>query len=612
MNFQEEKLRKYSLVNSLFFLILFIILFTIVFLNQNYQYNELNTSRYTNHLEKDLKEKMIFKIDSLKDLIDLYHQNSKKTLKEDIKTSLDNLFIVLQKVYDSNKTKLSNEELKTLIIKTIESFNNSKKNGYYFAIDMNSTKTYVHAREDFVGKTMIQIDGMNALAVFNNYKKALIDSTYNGGFAQAKVAKPNTKSMNLHDKITYIKNFKPFDIMVGIGVYLDDYLEYEKDRIKEYIIKKDVEDGNFFFFDNDLNMSMKELFYDNFKNSKIISLEDNFIEYILNGEIKLAYIQKYENWDWFIGINLNKSKMNKLIKENSEDFYNQLKAQIFSLLTYGLIFIFLAVMSSLYFSKKVEEKFKILKKELDEINELNIKLKESNHLSEIFLIENVKINQISIMINSLIHQWYRPLNLIALKITNAQLDILNRKFTQEDILKLINEIETSISFISQTTFTFTNFFKKESQYSSFNIYETISKFIFIFDEVFKMNKIDIFYEIDKKSFLTCDENYLKQVLMSIVFNSVDILSIKKQENKRIKISLIDDNDYYILTIEDNAGGIDENLLPNKLFEYKVSTKKDNLGLGLYLSKFIIEDKLNGKITANNSIDGAIFNIYLPK
>ena len=612
MNFQEEKFRKYSLINSLFFLILFIVIFTIVFINQNYRYNDLNTLKYKNHLEKDLKEKMIFRIDSLKDLIDLYHQNSQKTLKEDIKTSLDNIFVVLQKVYDSNKTKLTNQELKELIIKTINSFNNSKKNGYYFAIDMNSTKTYVHAREDFVGKSMIQIDGMNALEVFNSYKKALIDSPYNGGFAQAKVAKPNTKSMKLYDKTTYIKNFKPFDIMVGIGVYLDDYLEFEKDRIKNYIKTKNVDDGNFFFFDYNLNKSIKELFYENFRNARIISIENDFIEYSLNEEINLAYIYKYEDWNWYIGINLNKNKMNNLIEQNTQGFYEQLNAQIFLLITYGLIFIFFAVITSLYFSKKVEEKFKILKKELDEKNELNIKLKESNHLSEIFLIENVKINQISIMINSLIHQWYRPLNLIALKITNAQLDILNRKFTQEDIIRLINDIENSISFISQTTYTFTNFFKKESQYKAFNIYETVSKFIFIFDEIFKMNKIEVFYEIDKKSAIYCDENYLKQVLMSIVFNSVDILSIKKQENKEIKISLLENESYFILKIEDNAGGIDVKLLPDKLFEYKVSTKKDNLGLGLYLSKFIIEDKLNGKITANNSLDGAIFNIYLPK
>ena len=109
------------------------------------------------------------------------------------------------------------------------------------------------------------------------------------------------------------------------------------------------------------------------------------------------------------------------------------------------------------------------------------------------------------------------------------------------------------------------------------------------------------------------ENEMMQVLLNIFNNSKDAFNDKKEmENKIINCSFKIQNNTGVIKIEDNAGGIPTELLPEKIFENYVSTKGDKgTGIGLNISKSIIEKKFSGNISAKNVKNGAQFTIELP-
>jgi signal transduction histidine kinase len=107
-------------------------------------------------------------------------------------------------------------------------------------------------------------------------------------------------------------------------------------------------------------------------------------------------------------------------------------------------------------------------------------------------------------------------------------------------------------------------------------------------------------------------NEVRQVLLNILKNAEDVLQDKEIKDASICISGYKDEEYVYLVVEDNAGGVPDDIIKN-IFEPYFSTKiaKDGTGLGLYMSKTIIEDHCKGSLKVENSEDGARFTIALP-
>jgi len=100
---------------------------------------------------------------------------------------------------------------------------------------------------------------------------------------------------------------------------------------------------------------------------------------------------------------------------------------------------------------------------------------------------------------------------------------------------------------------------------------------------------------------------LKQVILNLIKNAEDILIDKNIENPLIKIETKDN----ILMISDNGGGVPDSIV-DSIFDpyFSTKTKKDGTGLGLYMSKTIIEEHCNGTLTITNNEDGAVFKVEL--
>ena len=131
--------------------------------------------------------------------------------------------------------------------------------------------------------------------------------------------------------------------------------------------------------------------------------------------------------------------------------------------------------------------------------------------------------------------------------------------------------------------------------------------------LFDKNQIKLDIDIDSEITYFGYKNELSQVLLSILNNSKDALIENTISNRLINISLIQSKNNLLIIIEDNAKGIKESILGN-IFDPYFSTKntKNGTGLGLYMSKIIINEHFKGNISANNRNDGLEIVIKIPK
>ena len=156
--------------------------------------------------------------------------------------------------------------------------------------------------------------------------------------------------------------------------------------------------------------------------------------------------------------------------------------------------------------------------------------------------------------------------------------------------------------------------KEKKEYKEIILQERIENTFKILEASLKNNQIDLIDDIDyfNPITLTTVAGELEQVIINIVNNSKDVLLEQQRTDGWIKVHLTTLDNSALLTIEDNGGGISDDVMPHIFDEYFTTKNSDNgTGLGLYMSYRIITESLQGQIYAKNSENGAKFFILLP-
>ena len=260
-----------------------------------------------------------------------------------------------------------------------------------------------------------------------------------------------------------------------------------------------------------------------------------------------------------------------------------------------------------------------LKTKSDEVSELNSTLEErvqielqKNRTKDAQLIHQSRLAQMGEMLSMIAHQWRQPLNAISAESSNLLLKSKLHKINDEIILEASQNISEYSQHLSETIDDFRDFFKpdKEKIQTSFHtIIDSVHKLI---ETTLEHKNIPLIKELESEETFESYPNELKQVVLNLIKNAEDALVESKIENPFIKIHTYTKmHNCHILEVSDNAGGIDEVIL-GKIFDPYFSTKseKDGAGLGLYMSKMIIQEHCKGKIDAINTKDGAMFRIIL--
>jgi len=223
------------------------------------------------------------------------------------------------------------------------------------------------------------------------------------------------------------------------------------------------------------------------------------------------------------------------------------------------------------------------------------------------------------MIGNIAHQWRQPLTVLSLLIQDAEDAFIYGDLNANYVKNMSTEAMRQIDFMSHTIEDFRNFFRPDKAKTNFNLTDAVIKAIEIIKSTLQSSHIQIFYEnLDSDTSVFGYHNEFQQVIINLCNNSRDAIleyRMKKGENFageiHFSVKKIDQNVY--LTIGDNGGGISENIL-ERIFEPYYTTKDESkgTGVGLYMSKTMIEENMSGKLLVSNSHDGAVFTIILPE
>lgn len=227
------------------------------------------------------------------------------------------------------------------------------------------------------------------------------------------------------------------------------------------------------------------------------------------------------------------------------------------------------------------------------------------------LMQQSKSAQMGDMINMIAHQWRQPLNAISaatIKLgMQSELDML----TKEEIEKTMHFIEKMTQKMSQTINDFMEFNKPTNQKEDINFDEIIEDILKIMGSQLTNNNIKLHTSIEKDLYYYTYKKELEHVLINLIANAKDALEALDDTQKNINIYIYKKQQLYVIKIADNAGGIDDDVI-HRIFDPYFTTKDSykGTGLGLYMSKKILQEYLHGDIFVRNKNAGAEFTIIL--
>ena len=236
-------------------------------------------------------------------------------------------------------------------------------------------------------------------------------------------------------------------------------------------------------------------------------------------------------------------------------------------------------------------------------------LKEQEKL----MIQQSKMAEMGEMIGNIAHQWRQPLNALSLKIVTLDKKNRNKTIDEEFVLEFVQKSTNIINKMSDTIDDFRNFFKPDKQKEIFNLHDAVNDTITFIQDSLHNKKIEISLIGEQNCEMFGFKNEFSQVLLNIINNSKDAIILNNIQNGKIDIKLLSDENEFQVIIEDNGGGIDEDII-HRIYEPYFTTKHkaDGTGIGMYMSKMIIENSMNGRIEMSNIPGGTQTIIYLKR
>lgn len=563
---------------------------------------------------------------------------------------------VYEKINYYSSKKDFDDEVKEYLLEEIARIKYEHGNGYIFITDYEGNML-VHIDNEIVGKNKLDWKDENGFEII----KEIINSAKNGGgyLSYGGVKKPTTNLVSF--KTTFVKGFDKLNWAIGAGFYNDDLNNIIESRKKEIEEKFKEDIKNIFIFIICFTIiliylaivisdAMKEKFEEykteieeeidkNRKKNIMLEKEINHrneYEKVINAtclvsisDIKGRIVYANKEFCEISGYKESEliGKNHKILKhpQMSKEFYENLWSTILSgriwkgihknLTKDGKTIYLNTTIAPLKNHKGQIIRFIATRFDVTEQMKMQEELKEKENI----LIHQSKMASMGEMIGAIAHQWRQPLSLISTTATGIKIQNEYGILDKSQLEESMDSINNSIQHLSNTIDDFRNFFIPNKEKKSFDAKNSFTKVFKLTEAQFVNKNISILNEIESIELFGLENEFI-QVLINILNNAKDEL-IKHENLKRmVKINTRCENEMVIISILDNAGGIEEQII-NKIFEPYFTTKINagGTGIGLSMSKSIIEKHMDGKLEVINSeftfenetYKGANFRIFLP-
>jgi signal transduction histidine kinase len=233
---------------------------------------------------------------------------------------------------------------------------------------------------------------------------------------------------------------------------------------------------------------------------------------------------------------------------------------------------------------------------------LKLILDEKQEQQEL-LVHQSKLASMGEMIGNIAHQWKQPLTYLSYNFMNLREASKRNLLDDVYLSKKLDKADVQLEFMSKTIDSFRDFYLPNKEKELFSLEKASLETVEIMSYQFKQHRIEVKIDVKVDSKLKLYKNQYKQVLLNLLTNAKDVFIQRDIEHPKIIITI----DKNIISVLDNAGGIPTEII-NRIYEPYFTTKKEGSGIGLYMSKMIIEKDMDGRLMVENYLEGALFKI----
>lgn len=280
-----------------------------------------------------------------------------------------------------------------------------------------------------------------------------------------------------------------------------------------------------------------------------------------------------------------------------------------------LLFIISGVISTIFAIRRVIEANKVNKQLLQLNEDLENRIKKAikeKEEQQALLVNQARSASMGEMIGNIAHQWRQPLNALGLVIQNIKVSYEMDELDDDFLDRSLKKANLLTSEMSKTIDDFRNFFKPNKVKLNFDIGKKIKESLFLLNSSFNQYEIKIIKDIKEEIKYMGFPNEFSHCILNILNNSKDAFEENEIEDRVINVSANKNQKSVIIEIKDNAGGIPKDI-EEKIFDPYFTTKDEGkgTGIGLYMTKIIIEKNMNGSIKTKSVENGTVFIIELP-
>jgi len=630
---REKNIPRLMIMIPVAAIVVLTVLITYFYISYRHQHFKLESERLKQEYIEGEKNQLKNRLESLYLLLTKKYTNMEKPMSEElvsrIKVAHDTA-TYLHKRYSRGYNEKAVQELILGALSRMKWHNKddfiwvSDKKGNILLSQNEESEQNLWDYKDADGRLIIQEE----IEAVNKYNEAFLKTRFDP-------LKPRAQLM-------YVKDFGHYDWFFGTGMHhLDEY-----ERIKQGVISTlmaiQTDPDEYYYIVN----SKGDIIYHPTMElgSNILELKDKQGFAYIKEQIKVAknegagyvrYISKsrrygvvstkttlsiyFKPFDWVVSTGFYATNIQNAIDKQQNILKDDIEKEIQTILIFSFALAIIVILLTLGFSRRISDIFidyknRVRKRE-DALHELNDSLKEQVRVEvcaqrekEKMLIQQSKMAAMGDMISMIAHQWRQPLNQMSYVMMNIDGAYDDRNLSREYLDTKLKEGENLLEYMSHTIDDFRDFFKPDKEKEEIVLCELVDAAIGLIEKGLEKHHIGLEknYECDIK--LNVYKNEMIQVFLNLLKNAQEVL--EEVENAKIIVHIYAQDDTVKICISDNGGGIiDENF--EKVFEPYFSTKKhQGTGLGLYMSKMIINEHMNGDLTVKNNEAGAEFTIEI--
>jgi signal transduction histidine kinase len=554
-----------------------------------------------------------------------YHMGMlNKRIDRELKDRVDDIAAMGIGLYAQYEASKALREVQRELLVMLSSLHVSGHRGYYFVV--GSAGEILFPLEEAGDRVGLSEAAARALLAEN-------------GYANTDVGRPRR---------LYVKRLAPFGWHVGSAEYLDEATSRLKEEMIEWTQSLRYGNDGYVWIHNTTHTLLAHPFrqeavgkddamLQDAKGESIVQMfvkkalqskddKGSFVEYEWQkphahvATKKLSYVALFAPWNWVVGTGVYRDDVEREIASKKEEMKEKMDRYIagviiialFSMLAVG----FLSFMVTQQINEALESYRKRVKAKTEALREFNATLRskvakalEESKQKDKALLQQSRLAQMGEMLSLIAHQWRQPLSEVSAIFMELESASKFGKASREMIAYSAQEADKLLCYMSRTIDDFRHFFKPSKDKEHFCIHDACQEALSLSSALLKNAHIDLHVTVESHTDVEGYPNEYAQVVLNLLINAKEALQSRKTPNPSIVLEVTQTKEgKSCVRISDNAGGIEPSVR-DALFEPYVSTKTTSgSGLGLYMSKMIIEQNMGGKLSVTNTEEGACFCI----